>query len=240
VAVAAASLGLLAQPAAAQSPSDREIAKTGVFQADDFPAGWRATPPKKTKTDIGDCPVLKKAGWHGRQRTAQSMGKDFERNPEVYRSAANIYRTEAAARRVYEAVASENLRRCYTRLVEDELKSSVKKLGASDLKAELGERTGSRSYGDESTDFEIKITVSKDSLNQEVFADVAFVRVGRALGGYLYITEGEPSSDTCSEFSSDDCVNFDELITSATDRLITATGGQPNSDSGTTTASTQR
>jgi hypothetical protein len=30
----------LTPPAAAQSPSDRDIAKAGVFQTDDFPAGW--------------------------------------------------------------------------------------------------------------------------------------------------------------------------------------------------------
>jgi hypothetical protein len=40
IALGAASLGLVAQPAAAQSPSDRDIAKAGVFQTDDFPAGW--------------------------------------------------------------------------------------------------------------------------------------------------------------------------------------------------------
>lgn len=49
-----ATLGLVAQTAAAQSPSDREIAKAGVLQADDFPAGWRAIPPVKTTKN---CPA---------------------------------------------------------------------------------------------------------------------------------------------------------------------------------------
>ena len=36
IALGAASLGLLAQPATAQSQSDREIAKAGVFQVDEL------------------------------------------------------------------------------------------------------------------------------------------------------------------------------------------------------------
>jgi hypothetical protein len=232
IALGAASLGIVAQPAAAQSPSDREIAKAGVFQADDFPAGWRATPHKKSeeRIDVNDCPVVKKAGGTHKQQTANVDGREFQRSRHEYFSAAALYRTEERPRRVYQAVASKDLHQCYTRLFEDAFKSEF---DADDAKAELGERTGSRSYGDESTDFEIKLTATKSNVDQKLFVDVAFVRVGRALGAYYYATEDEPSSDACNEFSSDDCVNFDGLITSATDRLTAATGGQ------TTTATTQ-
>jgi hypothetical protein len=100
VAVATASLGLLAQPAAAQSSSDREIAKAGVFQADDFPAGWRATPSKKSNTDLNDCPALKKAvGDLRKNRTAKSDSDDFKRRNEEFSSAMAVYRTEEVSRR---------------------------------------------------------------------------------------------------------------------------------------------
>src|SRR5262249_27367551 len=60
-----------------------------------------------------------------------------------------------------------------------------------------------------------------------------FVRVGRALGIY-----GRQSTSESSEF---DTPTFDGLISSATGRLTTATGGQPGasaSQSGTTTVKT--
>jgi hypothetical protein len=76
----------------------------------------------------------------------------------------------------------------------------------------------------------VVFTVSEGNLSQDVFADFVFVRVGRALGAYFYVTESEPGGTSCSEFSSDDCVSFDGLITSATERLTTATGGEPTTD----------
>jgi hypothetical protein len=47
---------LAAQPADATAlggnDGDKQIAKAGVFQADDFPAGWRATPPEANKEKV--------------------------------------------------------------------------------------------------------------------------------------------------------------------------------------------
>jgi hypothetical protein len=173
---------LAAQPADATAlggnDGDKQIAKAGVFQADDFPAGWRATPPEanKEKVNSSDCPVVKKAGGLGRQRTGRSEGNDFERSGEIYRSVAHVYRTEDAARRLYKALASERLRRCYTRLLEDEVQSRAEEeLSGSDVKVELGQRTGSRSYGDESVDFEIKMTVSEH--HERICADMCVLIV---------------------------------------------------------------
>jgi hypothetical protein len=47
IALGVGSLGLVVPSAAAQAQSDREIAKAGVFQEGDFPAGWRVTPPQE-------------------------------------------------------------------------------------------------------------------------------------------------------------------------------------------------
>ena len=219
VAVAAASLGLLAQPATAQSPNDREIAKAGVFQADDFPAGWRATPDKKSKSDPNDCPTLKNvAGKTRKSKTADVDSDDFKRQDDQYSSGVVVYRTEDVARRVYDAFASRAVRRCLTRLV----KNVVEKEDFDDVKVESGTVTGTGSYGDESSDIALTITASNGGFEQERFADAVFVRVGRALAAYIRDSTSEPS-----EF---DEPTFDGLITSATDRLITATGGQPTTD----------
>jgi hypothetical protein len=105
IALGVASLGLVAPSAAAQSPSDREIAKAGVFQANDFPEGWRATPQKKIKNEVtaDNCPVVKKVGGQRKQRTARTEGETFERRNERYESITDVYRSEDAARRVYGA-----------------------------------------------------------------------------------------------------------------------------------------
>jgi hypothetical protein len=93
------------------------------------------------------------------------------------------------------------------------------------VKVEGGTVTGSGSYGDESSDIGLKVTVSEGAASQDLFADFVFVRVGRALGIY-----GRQSTSEQSEF---DTPTFDGLITSATGRLTDATGGQ------TTTETTQ-
>jgi hypothetical protein len=218
VAVAAASLGLLAQPAAAQSPSDREIAKAGVFQADDFPAGWRATPDKKSE-DPFKCPEVEKAvKGLKKQQTAKASGDDFEQGDEQYSSGAVVLRSEDVARRAYKVVASDALQRCIKRTFSDEVKSKGDEEGV-DVKVEFGTVTGSGSYGDESSDIGMKITVSQGSLSQDLFADIVFVRVGRALGAYSHISISDVDKE-CGGSSTDDCVSFDALITSATDRLV--------------------
>jgi hypothetical protein len=225
VVLGVASLGLVVPSAAAQSPSDREIAKAGVFQEGDFPAGWRATPHKKNKTDALDCPTFKKAAAATRKsKTADADSDDFERRDDKYTSSIIVFRTEDVSRRAYGAVASDSMHRCLERFV----KSELKKIGESegvDVKVETGTVTGTGSYGDESSDFGFTATVSQGTLSQDVFADIVFVRVGRSLGLYSRSSTSEPS-----EF---DTPTFDELLTSATGRLTAATGGQ------TTTATTQ-
>jgi hypothetical protein len=217
IAFGAASLWLVVPSAAAQSPSDREIAKAGVFHADDFPAGWRATPPKKSDADPNACPALRRAvGSSRKNRTAKAASDDFERQNDRYSSNVAVARTDDLARRAYKAAASRDMRRCITRIFKEEIKKSTK---GYDVKVEGGTVTGSGSYGDESSDIGFKITLSKEPLNQEVFADFVFVRVGRAIGLYLRVSTSESS-----EF---DTPTFDGLITSATGRLTAATGGQP-------------
>src|SRR5262249_15108644 len=124
VALGAAGLALVVPTAAAQSPSDREIAKAGVFQAVDFPAGWRSAPPKG-KTDPNACPALKKAVGSSKNRTAKVTSDDFERQNDKYSSAVFVYRTEDLVRRVYNAVNSRSVARCLQRFVKDALKKGV-------------------------------------------------------------------------------------------------------------------
>jgi hypothetical protein len=226
IALGAVGLGLVAQPAAAQSPSDRDIAKAGVFQAGDFPAGWRATPHKKSK-DPFKCPEVEKAhpGLNkARTRTAKANGDDYHQGVEQFSSGVVVGRTEDVTHRAYKAVVSNDMRRCLKRNLEDELKSQANEKGA-DVKVEVGTVTGSGSYGDESANIGLKMTVSQGSLSQDVFADIVFVRVARSLGFYTRVATSEPT-----EF---DTPTFDGLITSATGRMTAATGGQK------TTATTQ-
>jgi hypothetical protein len=59
-----AAVGYAAAPALGAKEGDRQIAKAGVFQADDFPAGWEKRPSKKGVTTDPfalECPALKKS-----------------------------------------------------------------------------------------------------------------------------------------------------------------------------------
>jgi hypothetical protein len=220
IALGAVGLGLVAPSgAAAQSPSDREIAKAGALQAGDFPAGWRATPPKKS-TDPFKCQVLGKAVARLRnQETARADSDDYERSQDQYSSSAVVFKSEDTAHRTYGVATSRTFQRCLERLSNDAVKKNVESQGFG-VKVESGTVTGSGSYGDESSDLGFKITASKGGLNVDYFADIVFARVGRALGLYARVSTSEPS-----EF---DTPTFDGLIRSATDRLTTATGGQPS------------
>jgi hypothetical protein len=235
VALGAASVGLVVPSAAAQSPTDREVAAAGVFQAGDFPAGWRATPPQGKERDLrrlggpqgpGDCPSVKKAEADVRKnRTAQVRSDTFARpEEEVYFAFVAVYRTEDVGRRVFKALDSDAFRRCLSRGIKD---SANKTAEAEDLdaKVEGGTVTGTGVYGYESFGMRFKLTLSKGARSQEEFADSVFVRVGRSIGLYARVALSEPS-----EF---DTPTFDGLITSATGRLTAASGGQ------TTTATTQ-
>lgn len=225
----------LSLPAVAARPTvfwkgnDAQLASEGVFMANDFPSGWRATPHKKSKSSLNDCPVLRKALRNVRKnRTANVTSDDFGRGNDQYTSAVVVYRTEDVARRAYAAAASPDMRRCATSLLKNEV---TKKVGGQgfDVKVEGGTVTGSGSYGDESSDIGFKITASKGGLSEDVFADITFVRVGRTLGGY--------TRTSTSESSGLDTPTFNGLITTATSRLTNATGGQPNTGSTQTTAS---
>jgi hypothetical protein len=170
--------------------------------------------------------VQKKATSLQKQRTARANADDYEHGEEQFSSAAAVYRKEDATHRTFELAASRGFCRCLTQLINKEVKKAVEDKGF-DVKTEAGTVTGMNSYGDESTDYGMKIT-SKGSASVDYFADFVFVRLGRSLGFYAHVSDKEDS--TCGEFSSDDCVSFDGLITSATDRLTTATGGEPTTD----------
>jgi hypothetical protein len=224
IALGAIGLAIVAQPAAAQSPTDRDIAKAGVFQADDFPAGWRTTPHKKSES-IDTCPALKKKAEPLRkQRAASVSSDDFEHGSvEEFTSTVAVMHTANAAERSFDLFQSRRLRRCISDAFDDAVKKQAKEQDF-DLRIDVGSRTGARNYGDESSSISFKMTVSM-GISLDLYGDIIFVRVGRALGYYTHLSNDEDS--TCSEFD-EDCVEFDALITSATDRLTTATGGQPS------------
>jgi hypothetical protein len=115
IAIVALCVALIALPAttagAKNDPADKPLARAGVFQADDFPAGWRATPHKKSKSDPNACPAVKKAvGGAGKSKTAEANSDDYEQGNEQYTSLAVVLRTEDVARRRYAALASSATR----------------------------------------------------------------------------------------------------------------------------------
>jgi hypothetical protein len=212
--------------AAPATDDDRQVAKAGVFQTSDFPAGWRATPHTKSKSDPFKCPTVEKAvSGLRKRRTADASSDDFERSNEQYTSNVIVFRTEDVARRAYKAVDSRAFRRCASEAVKDEVKKRGEEQGF-DVKVETGTMTGTGSYGNQSSDIGFKITVTK-GISIDLFGDIVFARVGRTLGIYSHVSDKEDSS--CGEFSSSDCVSFNDLITAATNRLTTASGGQPAS-----------
>jgi hypothetical protein len=210
--------------AARASDTDGQIAKVGNFQATDFPAGWRVTPHKKSTTNLNSCPALKKALGKSRgTKTADSNSDDFDRGNERFSSSVVMLRTEDPARRAFQALASRDMLRCVTRLVEDGLKSSDANKGF-EVKVATATATGMGSFGDESSNIGLKITLTK-GISVDVFADFVFVRAGRSLGMYSHVND--KGASTCDQLSSSDCVGFNDLLTTATNRLTTAIGGQP-------------
>jgi hypothetical protein len=223
-----ASLGLVVPSAAAQSPSDREVAKAGLFREGDFPAGWRATPPKKGGSNLtapSSCPVEKRAEGNVRKnRTAKVQSDTFLGPTEGYSSFVFVYRTVDVSRRVFDAVGSNVFHRCARRALQDAVKKN-----AGVEKAEERTVSGTGVYGDESSDVGFKFTLSNGTGTEDVFADLVFARVGRSIGTY--------SRFGTSETNDFDTPTLDGLITSATGRLTAATGGQSNTGSTQTTAS---
>jgi hypothetical protein len=204
-------------PRTPPSRTTRSSPRRACSRAVDFPAGWRATPHKKSKTDPLKCPAVEKAVSDLRKaKKTEASSDDYEQGNDQYSSSAAVFRTEDVTRRVYKAVASRDLRRCVSKLFKDEV-AKQDQLKGLDVKVETGTVTGG-SYGDESANIGLKLTVSQGSISQDVFADIVFVRVGRSLGFYSHVSDKETS--TCDEFSPDDCVSFAGLITSATDRLV--------------------
>jgi hypothetical protein len=187
-----------AAPALGAEDGDREIAKAGVFQAADFPAGWRATPQAKPKDGPNDCPALAEAvGGTGKRRTPEVRSDEYKLGKEQYSAAVSVYRSGSVARRAYKATASRDMRRCITRSVEEQWQG-VK------VKVEAGTRTGIGSYGDESSGLRLRFTASRGPFGGNLFNDIVFVRVGRALGMYSHVSDKEES--TCRESSSPECV----------------------------------
>jgi hypothetical protein len=108
--------------------------------------------------------------------------------------------------------------RCVTRLLESAVKSKSAANGY-DVNVVPAIPIGMSSFGDESSTTGLKITLSK-GISVDLFADIVYVRVGRSLGIYTHVSDNEES--TCSEFSPPGCVAFNDLITTATNRLATS------------------
>jgi hypothetical protein len=82
-----------------------------VFQADDFPAGWRETRSKRSRFTVDECSVVKKAGGTHKQETARDSVRVFERRDGVYKSQTSVYRSEDSARPVRRAVREPGVAR---------------------------------------------------------------------------------------------------------------------------------
>lgn len=207
--VAALVLPGAVQPAFATG--DRQIAEAGVFQSAEFPAGWRVTTSKRS-TDQRKCSDLKKNSTvlANSVQFAQSEGTSIV---EAYSSAVAVYKNEARASDALKRVSSSNVKRCLRNSNKQIFRENVPNAGEK-VDAQLSLVIGP-GYGDTSKHIELKSTGSA-GFSGQLYANVVFVRAGRAVGIYLRAARSELGPP--STFAPG-VVDFNRLVTNAVDRL---------------------
>ena len=191
---------------AAGTSTDEQLARTGVLQQTDFPAGWQQTargPASDTELDaqaakIPSCkPFRTFSATNRRQPRAKS--ENFDQGQSSVANTVSVFpstdRAVAAITTFRDARITGCLERLFTAIYRKELEKEPKT--AKQLKSittNLGRQDGIR-LGDDAVVYQGTVDVSlKNGAKQTVGLGLVAVRAGRALAGYSYTFDQDISA----------------------------------------------
>jgi hypothetical protein len=191
---------------AAGTSADQQLARTGVLQPTDFPAGWEQTPRAPTSdteldaqaAKIPSCkPFRTFSATNRRQPRAQS--ENFDEGQSSVTNTVSVFPSTAPA---VAAIATFRdaripgcLERLFTAVYRKELAKKPKT--AKQLKSvmtTLGREAGIR-LGDEAVVYQGTLDVAlRNGTRQTIGLGLVAVRTGRALAGYSYTSDKDISA----------------------------------------------
>lgn len=192
--------------AGAATSTDRQLAKAGVLQLSDFPAGWKqrtrgSDSDKKVDAqaaEIARCKAFTKFAT-ANEKNPRATSPNFERGQSNVTNAVSVYPSAAAAEaaigRFREARIPRCLEQLYTavyraRLQEDKrVARRLKSVGTR-----LGRESGIR-LGDDAVVYQGTLDIGlKDGTVQTIGLGFVTVRVGAALADYSYASDTDISA----------------------------------------------
>jgi hypothetical protein len=169
---------------------DKAAAQRIVLHLSDFPTGWRAQPsknesdePKCFKLDVSDLTV-----------TGKASSRDFV-NGQVTTatSAAGLYEDEQQAHDAYQRIANEKLAKCISDWVRTQSTSDAKITDSS-----FG-KLGFPKLGDQSSAYQIAMTLEAQGLTPTAYVDLVFIRETRALTFLVFLDLFSPFDEQLKE-----------------------------------------
>lgn len=206
-AAVAALLGLasLAMPATAAS-SEQQLAHSGVLIASDFPAGWTET----ARSSASDAPLDSATAKVAACKPFVAFIKDEHRHPRAdsgnfehehvnVTNRVTVYPSSAKADAALRTLSDPRLPACLDALSRSEFARQLKKtspladhIASVDVSAQL---VPDVRIGDRAVAYQGPIEVRlDDGTTQSIQFGVASVRVGQAVAGYTWTSDGDISS----------------------------------------------
>ena len=193
---------------------DQDLADRVVLTLDDFPSGWTAgeeDPDEETDSedeeDDEDDPLEQCLGSDQADEledatTGEGESPEFSRGETTQAGSFSVVLEGATpAKKGFDILASSKFQGC----LEDEMKAQLEDTNDPDAPAEeqvsFGEITTKRAsfarVGDQTAAFQIVMPFAAGGQELTFYADFAFFREGRVIGGLFFLNLGEPlDSDT--------------------------------------------
>ena len=203
-----------AAPAGAIAQSDAAIADAGLVVQTDLPGGYEATPDDDDSSNLDKeakqfpacraLAALSSATKKTKAKPTKAQSPDFEAVDNQVTSETSVYATETDATTVATMLEDPILLRCLDPLMTVAMRQAMaetaKKLPKRQRKAaqrvavDVAALPGDGGSGadDQAT---YRVTIQLGILQgTPMYADVVFVREGRALGFYTFVSVGAPST----------------------------------------------
>lgn len=197
----------------AERQEDEAIAETALLTLDDFPAGWEAVPAEdnevddELRADLDRCVEVDDDGLDQDNPSARSPTFTSSNGEEVVAS-VSLTPSSGDARRALKILRSDAAPGCYAEALQAQI---ARNLDSDELPedVEVGEPTFNRisfeSLGDGSVAFRATLPVSVGGFDVDLYADIVFVRVGRAGIQTTFQSEASP-------FDTDEAVRLTETV----------------------------
>jgi len=191
---------------AAGASADQQLARSGVLQPTDFPAGWQQTPRGPTSDSALDAQAAKipsckpfRAFTATNRRQPRAQSENFDEGQSSVTNTVSVFpsttQAVAAIATFRDARVPGCLERVFTAVYRKEL--AMKPKTAKRLKSvttTLGRENGIR-LGDEAVVYQGTVDVGlKDGTTLTTGLGLVAVRAGRALAGYSYTSDKDISA----------------------------------------------